>query len=98
MSFRTRLQKLREASGLSQEALARKAGLSVAGLRNLEQGRIKDPQWSTVQRLASALGVSADQLADLDDKPEVEETATAPAVELKSPSKAPPKRKRKTGE
>ena len=55
--FAQRLKELREASGMTQQALADLAGLKLGGIRDLEQGRNK-PTWETVLALASALGVS----------------------------------------
>jgi transcriptional regulator with XRE-family HTH domain len=55
--FGKRLKQLREAAGLTQEGLARAAGLSTSAVARIEQ-RGKDPAWSTVQRLARALGVA----------------------------------------
>lgn len=58
-----RLQKLREAAGKSQSALALEAGVPASSLRNWEQGRRKialDDAW----RLAQALGISLDELAE----------------------------------
>jgi transcriptional regulator with XRE-family HTH domain len=57
MHFGERLRELREAAGLSQEALARAADVSTSTVSKLEQ-RAADPSWSTVQALAKALGVS----------------------------------------
>jgi transcriptional regulator with XRE-family HTH domain len=51
------LRELREKAGLTQEALARLAGLSTFTVSKLEQGGV-DPSWSTVKKLARALGVS----------------------------------------
>src|SRR5438105_774208 len=52
--FNERLKQLREASGLTQEALARAAGVSVSAVSKLEQRGI-DPSWSTVLRLAHGI-------------------------------------------
>jgi transcriptional regulator with XRE-family HTH domain len=56
-----RLQRLRQAAGVSQPALARAAGIPVGTLRNLEQGR-RIPRLDTAGKLARALGVSVDAL------------------------------------
>ena len=56
MEFHDMLRMLREKAGLSQEALARAANISVSAVSKLERGGI-DPSWSTVQALAKALGV-----------------------------------------
>lgn len=52
-----KLRQFRESAGLTQEALARATGLSLSAVTKLERGGI-DPSWSTVQRLARALGVN----------------------------------------
>lgn len=54
--FQRRLQELRKESGLTQAELADKAGMSIGGLRDLEQGR-NAPSWETVVIIAAALGV-----------------------------------------
>ena len=48
------LRSCRQSAGLSQEALAGRAGLSVRALRNLERGRT-DPHSGSLRRLADAL-------------------------------------------
>jgi transcriptional regulator with XRE-family HTH domain len=53
------LKELREAAGLTQPQLAEKAGLSKAGIADIEQGR-RVPSWDTVLALATALGVSCE--------------------------------------
>jgi transcriptional regulator with XRE-family HTH domain len=63
MDFGDRLKALRNRAGLSQEALARSAGLSTSNVSKLEQKKVI-PSWPTVQALARALGVSLDALAD----------------------------------
>lgn len=56
MTFGERLKALRESAGMSQETLARAAGVSTSTVSKMEQRSI-DPSWSTVQALARALGV-----------------------------------------
>jgi transcriptional regulator with XRE-family HTH domain len=55
-TFARRLQDLREAASLTLDQLARKSGLSRPALAKLEQGE-REPDWETVQQLASALGI-----------------------------------------
>jgi transcriptional regulator with XRE-family HTH domain len=57
-----RVRQLREAKGLSQQALAVAAGLSISVVTQIEQGHREDPRVSTVVAIARALGVSVDAL------------------------------------
>lgn len=59
-----RLQKARRASGLTQQTLCQKAGLSYSTLAKIERGAIKAPSIFTIQRIAFALGTSLDTLMD----------------------------------
>lgn len=60
-----RLVELRKAAGLTQAELAVKAGLGMMQVSRIERGAVSDPQVSTVQALAEALGVPvAELLAD----------------------------------
>ncbi|MFL5909283.1 MAG: helix-turn-helix domain-containing protein [Gaiellaceae bacterium] len=61
-TFGDRLKALREGKGMTQEGLARAAGVSVGTVSKLEQKGI-DPSWSTVQKLAGALGVPVGDFA-----------------------------------
>src|SRR3954452_24439982 len=54
-SFGELLRRLRSAAGLSQEALAERAGLSRNGISNLERGVNPAPRLETVRLLAEAL-------------------------------------------
>jgi len=54
--FAAALKRLREEAGLSQAALAERAGLNVFGVAKIEQG-LREPGWATVLKLAAALGV-----------------------------------------
>ena len=62
-AFNERLKELRKAAGLTQQQLAQACGISISGVQKLEYGGI-DPSWSTVQRLAGALGIGVEKLAD----------------------------------
>jgi transcriptional regulator with XRE-family HTH domain len=57
-----RLLQLRQRHSLTQARLARAAGLSAAVVASVEQGQRADPRFSTVIKLARALGVSVDDL------------------------------------
>jgi predicted ATPase len=64
-AFGTLLRRHRLAAGLSQVALAEKAGLSARGLSDLERSVRHGPYPATVARLADALGLDADGRAAL---------------------------------
>lgn len=57
-----RLATWRKSQGLSQEGLARRAGLATVTIAKLEEGWNRDPRVSTLLRLAEALGCSLDAL------------------------------------
>jgi len=57
-SFGVRLRQSREAAGLTQEALAERAGLSLNAIGALERGERRHPYPRTVRVLANALGIS----------------------------------------
>jgi predicted ATPase/DNA-binding XRE family transcriptional regulator len=60
-SFGTRLRRLREAAGLTQEELASRAGLSSDAVSRLERGQRKHPYPHTVRALAATLNLSEDE-------------------------------------
>jgi transcriptional regulator with XRE-family HTH domain len=62
------LRSLREQRGRSQEALAHDAGLTLRTLQRIERSQ-SNPTWSTVRRIARALGVSLGELADAIEEP-----------------------------
>ena len=57
--FGVLLQRYRVAAGLSQEALAERAGLSRRGISDLERGKRRVPHPATARRLADALALDA---------------------------------------
>src|SRR5215218_7038723 len=59
------LRRHRTAAALSQEELAERAGVSVRALSDLERGVHRAPRLETVRMLAEALGLGADDRADL---------------------------------
>ena len=56
-TFSQALRRHRLAAGLSQEALAARAGLSARGISDLERGQRRFPHPDTVRKLAEALGL-----------------------------------------
>lgn len=59
------LQGFRQRAGLTQQEAADRASLSVAGLRDVEQGRVVAPRPATLRRLALALGLSEAEAREL---------------------------------
>jgi transcriptional regulator with XRE-family HTH domain len=57
-----RLKRLREAAGLSQPELSRRAGIPLGTLRGWEYGR-RTPLLDAAARLADALNITLDELA-----------------------------------
>ncbi len=64
-AFGTLLRAFRTRAGLTQEALAERAGLSVRGISDLERGRKRAPRRDTVALLLEALNLSPDERAAL---------------------------------
>jgi transcriptional regulator with XRE-family HTH domain len=58
-TFGPRLKELREQGGLSQKALADKAGVSQNAVSHWEQG-LREPSWSNILALSQALGVTCE--------------------------------------
>jgi transcriptional regulator with XRE-family HTH domain len=59
-----RIRIARKDAGLSQEALARRAGMSLNGMASIERGEISDPHISTLSNIAEGLGVSVSTLLE----------------------------------
>jgi transcriptional regulator with XRE-family HTH domain len=72
MSLADTLKQLRERAGMSQSALAERAGLSLRSIQNWEQGH-RLPKAGAVLSLARALGADVeDLLTELADQPQAE--------------------------
>jgi transcriptional regulator with XRE-family HTH domain len=52
----------RKAAGISQEEVARRAGVSLNVINRLERGVITDPHYSTLRGLARALNMPVEEL------------------------------------
>ncbi len=64
LSFGDRLKRLREARGWSQQELADRAQVPYITIYRCERGLHQEPRVSVAARLARALGVSLDVLAN----------------------------------
>lgn len=56
------IRQLREDRGITQEDLAHGAGITTGTLSKIERG-LANPSWTTVERIAGALGTSVARLA-----------------------------------
>jgi predicted ATPase/DNA-binding XRE family transcriptional regulator len=70
------LRRYRVDAGLTQEALAERAGLSARGLSDLERGLRRRPRTDTVQRLVAALGLRGADRARLEGTTPVDRAET----------------------
>src|SRR4051794_13667732 len=86
-TFAARLCRLRDQAGLTQPALAERAGIHPLTVAKLEQG-LREPTWATVQALGKALGVSCTAFEDTTATPR-------PGAGEAPPPKGRPKRKPK---
>jgi transcriptional regulator with XRE-family HTH domain len=55
VTFAENLKRLRNKTGISQEQLAREAGLSFSSVAKYETGAVEDPSLSAATKLAAAL-------------------------------------------
>ena len=92
-AFGALLRRHRLAAGLTQEALAERAGISARGVQDLERGIRATPRAETVRLLADALGLDASVRADLiaAARPELSTPSTVGSGRLRSaPLPLPP--------
>ncbi len=64
MDLAERIRTARKARQWSQEDLAHRAGLSLRAYRSLERGEAVDPHYSTLNKLATGLGVPVVELLE----------------------------------
>ncbi len=64
MELRDRIRDARKTRGMSQEALARGAGVSLSLINQIERGVITDPHYSTLAGIADALGMPIGKLLE----------------------------------
>ena len=57
-----RIKELAREQDLTAEELAQRAGVRYSALKNIWQGRTRDPKYMTVRAIARALGVPVEQL------------------------------------
>ncbi len=64
MDIGKRVRTAREARGITQEELARRAGVPLNRVGRIETGAVTDPHYSTLSRIAVGLGVSVGELLE----------------------------------
>ena len=84
-TFGTHLRQYRKRAGLTQEALADQAGLTTNAISALERGEPQRPYPHTVQALADALQLSADERTTLLAARATRRGAALPAPNLAHP-------------
>lgn len=62
------IKKIRTEKGITQEMLARMAGLSAGHVIRLENRRKTNPTMETLKKISKALGVSFETFIGLDEK------------------------------
>lgn len=67
--MRFRIRELAKERQMTAEDLARRADIKYSALKNLWQGRTKDPKYSTLRAVARALGVPVEQLEATEKEP-----------------------------
>ena len=92
MTFGQRLAKLREARGWSQQELADRSGVPYITIYRCERGVHQEPRVSIAAKLARALGVSLDVLANTYGA-EFQESAPLPTAKDAGNAKRPRPRK-----
>lgn len=84
MGIGSRIKAARKAAGLSQEELARRADLSLNGFADIEREVIKDPHYSSLRKIADALGVPIGELLEAEPVPLGEASEAGAEVQEKS--------------
>jgi transcriptional regulator with XRE-family HTH domain len=79
------IRTVRKERGLSQEALARRADVSLNLVGRLELGMVKNPHYGTLAGLARALDLTVEELVE---EPEASTTGKASAASAGRPSQA----------
>jgi transcriptional regulator with XRE-family HTH domain len=62
LPLQSKIRRLREARGLSQEQLAHRSNLTLGGYRKIEVGTKSNPRLRTLEQIAWALGVKVTDL------------------------------------
>lgn len=82
MSLATRIAFVRGSRGRTRRDLARAVGTSPAWLQKLEEGRLANPSFTRLMRLAKELDVSLDYLVDQKAEPGLSQEALSIAISV----------------
>jgi transcriptional regulator with XRE-family HTH domain len=63
------LRTARKLKGMTQEQLASQSGVDQTTISAIECGKSRNPSWETVSRIASALGVSPEEIFPVSNEP-----------------------------
>ena len=77
MDLANRIRSARKAKGMTQEELARRAGVGLNIVNRIERGVVTDPHYSTLSGLAAALNTSISRLVE---EPDLAGKAEAPGT------------------
>jgi len=67
-----RVKELARARGMSIEELAFKSGVKYSTVRNLWQGKVSNPNYSTLAAIAGAFGVSIEEMVDRSERSDLQ--------------------------
>jgi HTH-type transcriptional regulator, competence development regulator len=70
MSLGEKVRATRQRKGMNQKELAKASGITPATVSRVEKGQVKQLKSDALKRLARALGVTIDELVDLDPSEE----------------------------
>lgn len=87
MTLGEKLKELRTARGWTLEDMAQAAGMPSSSYTKIEQGKVGNPKWETMRKLAKALEVS---IADL----ETDEPPEGESEERPKPPRGRPRKKK----
>lgn len=68
MSIGDKIQEYRKEKGITQETLAKLAGIPYTTLAKIESGQVKNPTINTLIKIAAALEITLDELINLKQK------------------------------
>jgi len=71
-----RVKELAKARGMSIEEVAFKSGVKYSTVRNLWQGKVSNPNYSTLAAIAAAFGVPIEEMVDRSGQSDVQSTDT----------------------